>query len=189
MVTSSLGPLVEYNGWLRRSLPTITTEARDIRGRFSVGCLLALPSLSFDHDRSLASRSPPPPPTELAECPLVPLSLSLSLSLCGLPSYLLIALRVLRYPPDKQVFIPREGSSRAMARSFLVVDLAEDEALTGVFVFILVATVLAALPVEYNIIRFVRDLVSGSSRARSHPGGFAHLLQDFGSGVHLNFLC
>ena len=72
-----------------------------------------------------------------------------------------------------------------MARSFLVADLAEDEALTGVFVFILVGTVLAALPVEYNIIRFVRDLVSGSSRARSHPGGFAHLLQDFGSGVHL----
>ena len=44
-----------------------------------------------------------------------------------------------------------------MARSFLVADLGEDKALTGLFVVILVSTVLAALPVEYNIIRFVRD--------------------------------
>ena len=44
-----------------------------------------------------------------------------------------------------------------MARSFLVADLAEDNLLTGVFVFILVSTVLTAIPVEYNIIRFVRD--------------------------------
>ena len=48
-------------------------------------------------------------------------------------------------------------ASWAMARSFLVADLPEDPVLTGIFVFILVATVLAALPVEYNIIRFVRD--------------------------------
>ena len=51
----------------------------------------------------------------------------------------------------------REGVSYAMARSFLVADLAEDNLLTGVFVFILVSTVLTAIPVEYNIIRFVRD--------------------------------
>ena len=44
-----------------------------------------------------------------------------------------------------------------MARSFLVADLAEDDALTGVFVFILVSTLLTAIPVECNIISFVRD--------------------------------
>ena len=50
-----------------------------------------------------------------------------------------------------------------MARSFLVSDLGEDKALTGLFVVILVSTILAALPVEYNIIRFVRDeLLRGS---------------------------
>ena len=46
-----------------------------------------------------------------------------------------------------------------MARSFLVNDLGEDSALTGLFVVILVSTILAALPVEYNIIRFVRDVL------------------------------
>ena len=57
----------------------------------------------------------------------------------------------------------KEGVSWAMARSFLVADLFEDDTLTGVFVFILVSTVLAALPVEYNIIRFVRDPLGKSS--------------------------
>ena len=76
-------------------------------------------------------------------------------------------LRVLRCPPDKQhagsPLTLREGVSWAMARSFLVADLAQDNVLTGVFVVILVSTVLAALPVEYNIIRFVRDPLWQSS--------------------------
>ena len=81
---------------------------------------------------------------------------------------------MLRCPPDKQhaslLATLKEGEPAprwVMARSFLVADLGDDGALTGLFVVILVSTILAALPVEYNIIRFVRDVLLRGSVGQS----------------------